>query len=177
MQTAPGMVFRFKSAAHFRAGFNREAGAARLAQLLERDGSLERDAIIADGLQPESPLHPQFDIAPDEALRAAYEREADYLRRNFVTIVKTEGGEPREIRAVVPVRAPDAEEDEPRRYVATVFALADPFYRPQVLDQALAEFVALRRKYADLKELSRIHTAIDKMAESRAKAVELKKAA
>lgn len=155
------MIYKMKDAARFRPGFDRDAGAARLAQLLERDGSLEIEAIIQDGVLPDSPLHPQFTMDPDEALRATWEREAAYLQRSFVVVIDT-GGAPREVRAVVPVFTRlDADN---RRYIPTVVALSDADYRSQVLQQALTDLLALRRKYADLEELARIFKAIDATA-------------
>lgn len=156
------MTFKFKDAARFRPGFNREAGAARLAQLLERDGALEVDAIVDDGLKEESPLHPQFAFGAEEALQEAYRREAEYLRRTFVTVIVTPSGEEREIRAVMAVyEQPD---DEGRRFISAVRALGDDEYRHQVLETALSELIALRRKYAELEELARVFAAIDRAA-------------
>ena len=159
---ATEMIFKFKDAARFRPGFNREAAAARLAQILERDGALEVDAIVDDGLREDSPLHPQFAFSADEALQDAYRREAEYLRRTFVTVIVTPAGDQREVRAVLPVLVqPD---DEGRRFISSVRALSDDEYRHQILETALAELVALRRKYAELEELARVFAAIDRAA-------------
>lgn len=158
------MVYDFKQAARFRSGFDRKAGAARLGQLLERDGYLSTDAIIADGLQKDSPLYPQFDIEPAEALQYVREQEARYLQRVFVSveIVKDGDGETREVRAVVPVYT--REHPDERRYISTYEALTDEDYRDQVLARALGEAIAFRRKYAELQELARIFKAIDALA-------------
>lgn len=161
------MVYSFKEAAHFRAGFNRDAAAARLGSLLERDGYLSNEAIIEDGLREDSPLHPQFSFTADEALAEVHERQAEYLKRTFVTIIREDDDEEaREIRAVVPVYT--REHPEERRYIATVEALSDAEYREQVLSQALSEMLALRRKYTDIQEFARIFKAIDAVAAKRA---------
>lgn len=166
------MVYQFKKAAHFKAGFDRGAAALRLASILERDGYLDTEAIIEDGTNPSSPLFPQFDISPDEAQQQAWERAAEYLRIQFVVIEVT-GDTAREVRAVFPVFTRESPDE--RRYIPTFDALGDDDYRQQVLDQALRDLISLRRKYADLKELARIFAAIDKTAAARE--VELKKAA
>jgi hypothetical protein len=159
-------VYRFKSAAHFRQGFDQAAAAVRLGELQERDGGLSIEAIIEEGLRPESPLHPQFSYSSEEALDVVWRTEAQYLRRTFVAVTLMSDGTEREIRAVVPIYDRDSEE---RRFITTSIALSDPEYREQVLDQALRDLIALRRKYADLQELARVFAAVDKVAASRLK--------
>lgn len=156
-------AYRFHEAAHFRAGFNREAGAARLAELLRRDGELTTEAIITEGLKPKSPLHPQFDIDPDTLLAEAYEHEAQYLRRVFYVY---EPETNREVRATVAVYTRETPEEQ--SFISTFAALSDEEYRDQVLTQALNEFLALRRKWSDLQEFARIFKAIDSTAKKKA---------
>jgi hypothetical protein len=157
------MVYNFKAGAHFKAGFDREAGATRLATILERDGQLELPAIIADGLEPSSPLHTEFEITPEEAVQAFHEKAADYLRRQFVVIVTDEDTkERREFRAVVPVFT--VKDADHRSYVSMITAMSDEEQREQILWSALQELIAIRRKYRDLRELERVFSAIDATA-------------
>lgn len=158
------MVFKFKDAAHFRPDFDKQAGAARLAAMLERDGSLSTAALIKDGQDKRSPLYPQFTHDPAEALRRVWTAEADYLRRAFVTVVPDEKGIAREVRAVVPVYA--TEDAEERIYVSTVEAMSNEDYRKQVLQDAIDDFIVLRRKWADLEELVGIFRSIDRTAKN-----------
>lgn len=156
------MVYDFKTGAHFRAGFDKKAGAFRLASILERDGSLELPAIIEDGLDPGSPLHPEFVVSPDEAVAAFHERTADYLRRQFIVIQTNDAGERREFRAVVPVYT--AKDADRRSYVSLITAMSDEDLREQILWAALKDLIAIRQKYRDLRELERVFTAIDATA-------------
>jgi len=156
------MIYKMKDTAHYREGFDREAGAGRLAAILERDGRLETAAIIADGIQPESPLHPQFTMNADEALQSLWVIEARYLQRSFIVVKTLESGEKREYRAVTPVYT--RADADTRRFVSTIDAMADPEYRAQILHRALVDLLSLRRKYADLQELATVFQAIDKVA-------------
>jgi hypothetical protein len=152
--------YGFKSRAIFPPAFDREAGAQRLASLLEREGDLSIESILRDARRKESPLRSAFTWDAGDALSKVQEQEADYLRRQFV-VVTIERDEVREMRAVVPVIVHD-DPDGPRRYIPTMDALSDEAYREQVLRQALKELQALRRKYAELQELAAIFRAIDR---------------
>lgn len=157
-------VYAFKAAAHFPEGFDREAAARRLGELLEAHGDLSTDAIIAEAKPKRSVLHSAFTWDPSVALDKLHEAEAAYLRRTFIVIREQEAGPPREYRAVLSVKDDNGE----RRSVATEQALRDPDYRGQVLAQCLRELVAIRRKYSDLEELARVFDAIDKAARKKA---------
>jgi hypothetical protein len=154
------MVYKFKPAARFREGFDEDAGANHLGALLEKHGRITREIVRDDALQESSPLYPALTHDATEALRIVNLNEADYLIRQWIT-VRIEDGAAREVRAVVPVFVD--RDDEKRQYVATMDALSNEEWRKQVIENALREFLNLRRKWADLSELARIFEAIDQL--------------
>ena len=155
------MVYRFKDAAHLNPKLDAQAVGDRIAELRESEGAgFTPETVVRDARSKRSPLHLAFtwdDAAAAEQYRL---QEAGYLIRNVVTIVTAEHGD-HEVRAFVPVTVRDVEE---RRYIPLFTAMNDEDYRRQILATALGEMLALRRKYQDLEEFSRIFKAIDQTA-------------
>jgi hypothetical protein len=154
------MIYQFKPGSHLY-GEAQPVG-ERLAQL-EANGRLTPADVLGDARSEQSPLHPHFEWDDSTAAQKYRLAQAGHLIR-CVTVVVDEvpNEEPRIIRAFVPI---SDERDEERRYVQTVRALADPELRHQVLRQAYAELGAVARKYRELKELSDVVQAIDRVGE------------
>lgn len=159
------MVYHFKDDARFRSDFDKEAGSARMASILARDGYLGIKEIVEDGINPSSPLHPEFVVDAKTAIAAYREERAEYLRRHFVITVTDEiTKEKSTIRATVQIE----DDHNPGRkiFVATLGAMSDAEKRKQVLWSALKELIAVRQKYRTISELARVFEIIDETAKN-----------
>jgi len=157
------MVYQFNYAAHLPKGLNPQDVGERLDSLRQNGHGFTPAAVLDDGRDETSPLHLAFTW--DDSVAAEERRldQARYLIRNVVTIVQDpEGGDDREVRAFLPVTMEDVPDDQ--RYVSMEVAMTSEDYRSQVLNRALSEMIALRRKYQDFQELARIFKAIDATA-------------
>jgi len=130
----------------------------RLEVLHRRYGHLTPDIVVDDASSQRSPLH-QY-IWKESNTEAAHQRRialAEHLIRSITVVIESES-EPKSIRAFVVI-----EKKGEAQYIDTEVALSDQEMRRQVLSRALSELNALRRKYADLKELASVFAAIDKL--------------
>lgn len=155
------MIYKFKEGS--RLPGNAQIVGERLAQL-ESHGRLTPKDVVADARPPTSPLHGLFEW--DDAAAADQYRlqQAGHLIRSVTVVLDADevAEEPRMIRAFFPVTSGD---DARRQFVDTVRALSDAEIRGQILRQAHAELSALARKYRELRELSDVVQAIDKVGD------------
>lgn len=151
----------FKDGARFRAGFDRSAGAHRLQAMLEKSGSLDRDAVIKEARRSSSPLHAAFVWDAEEALTHSHEITAQHLLSNFVHVTIADDGRREEIRAVLPVRI--LEDDDDRVYKSRDEVMSNLAWRVQALAQAKNDLYAFQRKYSSLKELASVFAAIESL--------------
>lgn len=152
-------IYQFKPGAHL-SGDAQSVG-ERLAAL-EARGRLTPQAVLQDARKESSVLHSFFEWDDAKAAHAHRINQAGHLIRCVTVQVEEGDGEaqdPKTIRAFVPIEGAD----EDRSYVPTMKALSDDAMRRQVLAQAHAELGAVARKYRELKELSEVCKAIDKV--------------
>lgn len=120
-----------------------------------RNGRLEPKDLVEHSRDPAAPLHPAFEWDNDTAAEAYRIEQARYLIRSIEVVVLPEP-EATPVRAFVSVRR-----DDDRSYTSVTHAMTDPDLRQQVLDNALRELEAWRRRYAELVELANVFAAID----------------
>lgn len=153
------MIYQFKPGSHLTG--DAQAVGERLASL-EAKGKLTPEAVVADARAKRSALHPFFEW--DDAKAAEQHRlaQAGHLIRCVTVVVEqADSQQQTTVRAFVPITG----ENNNRQYVDTVRALSDTELRKQVLQQAYAELGAVARKYRELKELSEVVHAIDRVGE------------
>jgi hypothetical protein len=150
-------IFQFKQGAHITG--DAQAVGERLSAL-EADGRLTPDGVLRDARNDRSALHPFFEWDDSKAAEKWRLEQAGHLIRS-VTVTVDEQDEPRTIRAFVPISGAD----ESRSYVSTMKALGDTEMRRQVLAQAHGELGAVARKYRELKELSEVVAAIERVGD------------
>jgi hypothetical protein len=153
------VIYQFKEGAHLKG--DAQAVGERLEAIRAKAG-LTPEAVITDAASSKSVLHPLFDWDDTSAAHKYRLEQAGHIIR-CVTVV-TEPDETdtkdRQFRAFVPVSVGGR-----RSYEATMTALADDDMRKQVLSQAYAELGAVARKYRELKELTEVVGAIDRVGE------------
>jgi hypothetical protein len=152
-------IFKFKDGAHING--DAQIVGERLSAL-EAKGALTPEGVLRDARSTRSVLHPFFEW--DDAIAAEKHRlqQAGHLIRCVTVVLDDhEADAPRTIRAFVPISG----DDEHRSYVPMMKALGDADMRRQVLAQAHAELGAVAKRYRELKELSEVVQAIDRVGE------------
>lgn len=153
-------VYQFKPGSHL--GGNAQTVGEQLAALDTR-GRLTPEAVLQEARPDDSPLHAFFEWDDAKAAEKHRLTQAGHLIRSVTVVMEQHDAEPeRTIRAFVPITVG---QEESRRYVDTIRALSDDELRRQVLAQAHSELGAVARKYRELKELSEVCKAIDKVGE------------
>ena len=152
----------------YRDGARLQSGAGVAAQLVgerleclraKSRGELTPERVIIDARNPTSPLHPLFEWDESEAAHQYRLVQARALIRAVIVRYRPAPGEaPRKVVAFVNVKDGDRQ-----YYTATAVALANPRQRAIVLRQALEDFRALRRRYADLAEFASLFAALDEI--------------
>ncbi|MES2634002.1 MAG: hypothetical protein V4669_13595 [Pseudomonadota bacterium] len=151
-------VYKFKEGAHLNG--DAQAAGERLDALRKKAGGLTPEVVVDDASREGSVLHTYFEWDDSAAARKYRLDQASYLLRS-VTVEISEGDAPSTFRAFVPVQKRTGE----RIYESTAMALSDAEYRKQVLAQAHAELGAVARKWRELKELSEVVQAIDRVGQ------------
>lgn len=123
----------------------------------EHQHSLTPEEIVRAAESKRSPLHPAFEWNDE---KAANHYRIDQARKLIslidVVFVKADQSEV-QVRAFVSVEAPGG-----RGYTQTVHALDDPDLRNQIVQRAWVELDAWKQRYAELSELGKLFSAIDK---------------
>ena len=127
----------------------------------QNNGVLTPNAVLDDARDATSPLNPLFewdDTAAGESFRLI--QSAGLIRRVRITVIRSERkGRTVEVRAVrqfeVPIRGGG--------YRTIESVMQDDRQRESLLEQALRDFEALRRRYEQLTELAPVFSAIVKV--------------
>ena len=145
------MVYQWKPASQIKADAQ-EAG--RVCEKLERTVGLTAKTLLDASRPEDAPLHGEFEWDDTIAAEAYRETQAQYIIRMLCV-------------------APDEERKEPvRAYFVTKTAkvydgvnviLQDMDKRSALLDIAMRELAAFKRKYSMLSELADVFAAIEKM--------------
>lgn len=127
-----------------------------LAALEQQHKSLTPEIVLDDARPSNAVLHSCFEW--DDHVAAEKHRiwQARYIISNIV-VVKKESDTPKTVRAFISI-APLPNKGE---FVSIGRAISDERYREQILQNAITELRAFKKKYTDLKELSAVFDAID----------------
>lgn len=125
---------------------------------VKSNGQMTPRAVVDESRPDDAPLHPVFEWDDEVAAEAWREEQARYVIRS-VAVVYEEAPQQEPQRAFVSVSV----EKRPS-YTSTAAALSDADLRQQVLQRALSELASWRKRYAELNELAKVFTAIDKIA-------------
>lgn len=119
---------------------------------LESRGRLTPSELVNESRPTDAPLHDLFEWDDEIAAERYRETQAAYIIRSVEVV--TESPEP--VRAFVSVKV-----DDTRKYIGIGAALSCKETRRSLLQEALADLKAYRRKYAALKALKPVFDAID----------------
>ena len=124
-------------------------------QIRKKSGSITPTMLVKKAKAKSSPIHNCFTWDDKKAGKLRRLDEARYLLRTIIIEIEAEE-EPIITRAFVNI-SDDSE------YTTVKAAMSNKELREQLLQQALIEFKAFRYKYSQLKELSGIFKAFDKI--------------
>jgi|GEM_PF-487175 len=155
------------------AGVKPETAADEFRAIFDRDGAITPDAILTRATPDDAPLHNLFEWSDSEAATAYREQQARYLLRTLVVIYRKQDGTLApptrftiKLRRDVDDPALDAATDEalePRVYLPVSKIMGEADLRRRYVRQAWRDLLALRERYRDVSELSRVFAAMDEV--------------
>jgi hypothetical protein len=159
-KTKIGKKYSWKPGARFASKLDAQTVGVEIDRIRREHGEhAGADDVLAEAKDPSNPLHSAFNW-DDEA--AAHEHRLEtarsLLRSVHVVIITPER---KEITARAFVSTKSRTEPGKHTYTSTEYAMGDSELRAEVLKVALRELAALRRKYAELSELSEVFSALD----------------
>lgn len=155
------VIYGWRSGAHI--SLDAQKAGEELDRLRTRhNGQLTPETVVEKARDPKSHLHAHFEWDDAAAAENYRQEQAGQLIRSLtVDITRSNIEEPKHIRAFVNV-----ERDGDRHYVAIAHAMSDEQLRRQVLQRAWAELEAWRQRHAELTELARIFSMVDRGIEA-----------
>lgn len=141
-----------------RVSIDADKAGRELARIESKEGELTPAVVVERARSGNSALHDHFEWDDSKAAEQHRLSQAGELIRSIVVDVTHSNVEPaKTVRAFVSV-----ERHGERSYVDVNRAMSDDDLRRQVLERAWAELSAFRKRYADLKELAGVFSAMDK---------------
>lgn len=142
---------------------NREEVLAELAQIREQhNGNLRAEDVVEFARDENTALHAEFTWDDTEAARQYRLEQARKIIRINVQVLPTARGN---ITVPMYVSLTSDRIQPGGGYRRLEDVMSDPELRQQFLDQALAEFERVRRKYQNLQELAPIFAAIERVTQ------------
>lgn len=139
------------------------AAQRELERLFQRHrGKMKLEQVVEYAAREDSPLHYFFEWDDSEAARRWRISEARRLVQNTFKVTQVEGSEVQVFRFAVSLPS----DRDSRTYRRTVDVLSVPEQRAELLESAKRDFLALRRRYAMLEELSELFAHIDALDEA-----------
>ena len=136
-----------------------QAAGELLEDISKRDGGIKPKAVVDESRPKDALLHECFEWRDNIAGELYREVQAKSIIRNIV-IVPTPEVEHKKVRAFVHINQP---EEKKSHYLPIDTVMVDGTMRQQMLETALKELAAFRKKYQDLNELSNVLRAIEEM--------------
>ena len=131
--------------------------AGRVCERLEEEGNLNAKTLVEVSRPEDAPLHPEFEW--DDA--AAAERWREQQARCIINHLTVVIDEKEPVRKFFNITASEA------NYTSIDVILQSTDSKDKLLQMALRELEAFKRKYSQLEELSRVFNAIDTLEEVR----------
>ena len=152
------MIYKFKPGARVKGSAQIIGG--ELERIREEHGGLTAKIVVDEAKPKGSPLHNQFQWNDKKAAEEYRLQQARHLVAAVTVVWKNDDGS--KTQAVRLYHATD--DRETSRYLPIHLILGDAAQRARLLEQALDELNAFKKKYADLSELSELFKAMEKIA-------------
>lgn len=147
------MVYQWNPASRIKADANK---AGELFERLEKTVGLTAKTLLDANREEDAPLHGEFEWDDTKAAEAYRETQSAYLIRSLCVVPDGDNKEP--VRAVFIV-------NKATGYESVNLIMDNSEKRSALLDLALKELSAFKRKYSLLQELSEVFTAIDNVTD------------
>lgn len=132
---------------------------AEFEKIEARDGKVTNRAVLDSARPISSPIHNIFEWDDMKAAEAYRLRQATMLICNVVVV-----SEPEESKKPITVRAyVNVSNKKEGEFISVYNAFSDEEMREKVLSDAMNELASFKRKYANLKEFSKLFEVIDEM--------------
>lgn len=125
-----------------------------LDRIYKAKGRLEPSDIVEESRSETAPLHPCFEWDDQKAANKYRESQAMLIVRSIVTVQESQKG-PQQVRAFVHVE---------QSYKPISVVVNSEKQIAELLETALSELRAFKRKYETLKELSPVFDAIEEVS-------------
>ena len=146
------MVYQWKSGARINADANK---AGEMCAQLEAKGNLSAKSLLDANRPADAPLHDAFEWDDSIAAEAYREDQARYIIRSLV-VVKEQAEPVRSFFNIVQAE---------NRYQSIETILSDKDSTALLLEKAMRELEAFKRKYQSLEQLRDVFAAIDDASE------------
>lgn len=157
------MVYKFKSGSRLHG--DAQGTGERLEAIRNTNAGILNPGDVVAAARDDDVLSRHFEWDDERAGKQYRLHQARHLINCIVIKIDDGGvGDSIETRAFVNIRQED--EDRSRAYTTIQVAMSDNHLRPQVIDQALRELIAWKRRYSDLRALEVVFAAIDQVAKS-----------
>lgn len=147
------MVYQWNPASRIKTDAN---VAGKVFEELESTVGLTAKTLLDASRSEDAPLHNEFEWNDAKAAESYRETQASYIIRSLCIAPEDEQKEP--VRAVFVISGEVG-------YESTQIIMQNEEKRTALLDVALKELIAFKKKYAILKELADVFSAIDKLQE------------
>jgi hypothetical protein len=129
-----------------------------LLTIRDKHGALTRQAVVNEARDAKHPLHSKFNWDDSDAAERYRLIQAGELIRTFKVVYREDDREKHAVNGFVSVPATAG---LPRRYEPVEEVMANPLQAQLLLQQALREAHAFRRKYAHLAEYAQLLQVLD----------------
>lgn len=128
------------------------------------DGFLDAEIVLESAKRKKSPLHSHFEWNDTEAARKYRLEQARYMIRSIEVEIITSEGDRRSERAFLNIQVSPVEKGEipVHKYTDIQTIAKNPYYKNQVIQNALREAREWSKRYEDYNELDGIRYAIRK---------------
>ena len=155
--------FRWREGSHHK--IEAKVAAAEVQSLMDKKGGkIEASDVLEVAESPKNPLHPEFEWNDSKAAREHRLLQARNLLNGIKVIyVTVEHGESKTYEVSFSSAIANTDEGgQAHYYISTEEGLRKPDQRAEMLENALSELRAFKKKYAALNELAAVLDAIDK---------------
>ena len=148
------MIYKWQGRSY---GVSAQVAGEHIETLLDEHGTVTPPLLLADAKSKTSPIHKAFDWNDASAAYAFRLAQARQFLNHLVAVVTTDDGKSREVRAFVNL----IDDDEQQGYIDVNVVLGNADLRGQWINVFHRRITALRREFADVKELAGVFEAID----------------
>lgn len=146
-----------------------EVAGAELQRIETVRGELTAALVVEESAHEGAPLHSAFEWRDEVAGPRYREVQAGKILRSIVVRVQSPStnAEPVMVRAFLPVFPTDSDRDadEQRTYCNVARVWANGHLRRQVLEQAITELQAMKRRYAVYQELQPVWRTVEQISD------------